>query len=118
MEGVNPRTEAREARDHLEPLEIHVFVCWSGKTCPTKGSRELVGHLRELITARGLQNTVRVTKSGCLSLCDIGPNLVVYPEGVWYSGVQARDLEEILECHILQGKPVARLLTPRKARAG
>ena len=118
MGGVNPPTDARAPRDHLEPAEIHAFVCHWGKTCPAKGSQELVGHLRDKLAARGLQHKVRVTKSGCLSLCDIGPNLVIYPGGVWYSGVQARDLDEILQSHILQGKPVGRLLTPRKAGAG
>ncbi len=117
MEAVKPNPEGREARDHLVPVRAHVFVCHAGKTCPTKGSRELVEHLRDLLAARGMQDAVRVTKSGCLVLCDIGPNLVVYPQGVWYSGVRQGDLQEIMESHLLGGHPVQRLLTPRKGGA-
>ena len=101
---------AREPRDHVKPYTRHVFVCYSGKTCPTKGSQDLVGKLRDMLESRGLKDTVKVTKSGCLSLCDIGPNMVIYPEGVWYSGVSAGDLEEILKSHLIGGKPVRRLI--------
>ncbi len=100
----------REPRDHVKEYARHVFVCYSGKTCPTKGSQELVGVLRDMLAASGLKDAVRVTKSGCLSLCDIGPNMVVYPEGVWYSGVQLADLEEIVQTHLVGGKPVKRLM--------
>ena len=108
MEAINQT--AREPRDHVKHYTRHVFVCFSGKTCPTKGSQDLVEPLREMLAARGLKDVIRVTKSGCLSLCDIGPNMVVYPEGVWYSGVRKADLQEIVQRHLVGGKPVARLI--------
>ena len=104
---------SRPPRDHVKPCRLQVFVCYSGKICPTKASQDLVGALRELLAKRGLQDDIRVTKSGCLSLCDIGPNMVIYPQGVWYSGVRRQDLEEIVENHLVHGKPVARLLSPQ-----
>ena len=99
-----------EKRDFVRPYRRHVFVCHWGKVCPTKGSQDLVGLLRDLLEARGLSEEVPVTKSGCLDLCDIGPTMVVYPEGVWYSAVKPADLEEIVESHLVEGKPVARLM--------
>ena len=102
--------KSRERRDHVKPYTRHVFLCYSGKTCPTKGSQELVGRLRAMLESRRLKDAVKVTKSGCLSLCDIGPNMVIYPDGVWYSGVTPADLEEILERHLIKGKPVRRLM--------
>jgi (2Fe-2S) ferredoxin len=55
---------------------------------------------------------VRVNKSGCLDRCAAGPVAVVYPEGVWYSFVDAQDIDEIVESHLKNGKVVERLLTP------
>ncbi len=102
-----------ERSDYLKPYRAHVFVCHWGKDCPGRGSAKHVEVLRDMLEKRGLQDTVQVVKSGCLDLCDIGPNMVVYPEGVWYSNVQTQDLEEIVQSHLVAGKPVARLLSPR-----
>ncbi len=66
--------------------------------------------LRKEIAARGLVNDVQLTTCGSLGLCERGPNLVVYPEGVWYSGVKPEDVPEIVESHFKQGRPVARLV--------
>jgi (2Fe-2S) ferredoxin len=76
----------------------HVFVCTSGETCPTQGDVEaFVKALREGVRGANLQGEVRVNKAGCFSQCGHGPIVVVYPENVWYAGVQAGDLKEILE---------------------
>src|SRR5215468_9434028 len=78
----------------------HVFVCTSGDTCPQQGDVEkFVKVLR-----------AGAVKAGCFSQCGHGPMIVVYPENVWYGGVQESDLQEILESHILGGRPVKRLL--------
>ncbi len=90
--------------------ENHVFVCTSGETCPTQGDVEAyVKVLRAGVQKAGKQIEVRVNKAGCFSQCGHGPMIVFYPENVWYSGVQASDLDEILSSHILGGKPVERL---------
>ncbi len=88
----------------------HVFVCTSGETCPTQGDVEkFVKVLRDGARAAGRQQDVRVNKAGCFSQCGHGPMIVVYPDDVWYHGVQASDLPEILQSHIIGGVPVERL---------
>jgi nitrite reductase/ring-hydroxylating ferredoxin subunit/(2Fe-2S) ferredoxin len=88
----------------------HVFVCTSGETCPTQGDVErFVKILRDGARQAKGQTEVRINKAGCFSQCGHGPMMVVYPENVWYAGVQESDLPEILESHILGGRPVERL---------
>ncbi|OGK96185.1 MAG: hypothetical protein A3I14_14160 [Candidatus Rokubacteria bacterium RIFCSPLOWO2_02_FULL_73_56] len=88
----------------------HVFVCTSGDTCPTQGDVEaFVKELRGEVARAGLTDDVRINKAGCLSQCGWGPMLVVYPDDVWYCGVQAADLGEIFRSHIAGGAPVERL---------
>ena len=88
----------------------HVFVCTSGETCPTQGDVEaFVKTLRDGVRGANLHGEVRVNKAGCFSQCGHGPMVVVYPENVWYAGVQAGDLKEILSSHIVEGRPVERL---------
>ena len=91
--------------------ERHVFVCTSGDTCPTQADVEgYVKTLRAGAQKAGLKTDVRVNKAGCFSQCGHGPMIVFYPENVWYAGVQESDLEEILNSHIIGGRPVERLL--------
>ena len=88
----------------------HVFVCTSGETCPTQGDPEkFVKTLRAGVQKANRQADVRVNKAGCFSQCGHGPMIVIYPENVWYAGVQESDLEEILTSHIIGGFPVERL---------
>ena len=91
--------------------EQHVFVCTSGETCPEQGDTEkFVKILRERSKQIGRPTDVRINKAGCFSQCGHGPMIVVYPDNVWYAGVQESDLQEILESHILGGVPVKRLV--------
>ena len=88
----------------------HVFVCTSGETCPTQGNVEqFVKYLRGEAAKAGLKDNVRINKAGCFSQCGHGPMMVVYPDDVWYCGVQEADLPDIFESHIVGGKPVDRL---------
>jgi (2Fe-2S) ferredoxin len=90
--------------------EKHVFVCTTGSTCPTQGDTEAyVKSMRAAIARSGLHERIRINKSGCFSQCGNGPMIVVYPENVWYAGVRAEDLEEIVESHLIGGRPVERL---------
>ena len=89
----------------------HVFVCTSGDDCPSRGDVEQhVKFLRAEALRAGLKTDVRINKAGCFSQCGHGPMIVVYPDNVWYAGVQESDLQEILDSHILGGKPVQRLI--------
>jgi (2Fe-2S) ferredoxin len=67
---------------------------------------------KQKLNAMGLKGRVRANRSGCLDQCEHGPNIVVYPEGVWYGGVKLEDMDEIIESHILGNRPVERLITP------
>jgi nitrite reductase/ring-hydroxylating ferredoxin subunit/(2Fe-2S) ferredoxin len=90
--------------------DCHVFVCTSGETCPTQGDTErFVKVLRDGVRATNRQVEVRINKAGCFSQCGHGPMIVVYPDNVWYAGVQESDLAEILDSHIIGGRPVERL---------
>ncbi len=89
----------------------HVFVCTTGGTCPTQGDTEaFVKQMRAAVSKADLHTEIRINKSGCFSQCGNGPMVVVYPEDVWYAGVKAEDLEDIVQSHLLGGKPVERLL--------
>lgn len=70
----------------------------------------MIDELRRQIVAQGLGNDAQITTCGSLGLCERGPNMVVYPEGVWYSDVRAEDVREIVDSHFRQGRPVSRLV--------
>jgi nitrite reductase/ring-hydroxylating ferredoxin subunit/(2Fe-2S) ferredoxin len=90
--------------------ERHVFVCTSGETCPEQGDTEkFVRILRERAKQMGRPGDVRINKAGCFSQCGRGPMIVLYPDDVWYAGVQESDLDEIFTSHIVGGRPVERL---------
>ena len=98
----------------MEPFRLHVFVCDQKKPegvpcCAARGSEKVMDALRREVAACGLDNEVQVTACGSLGLCERGPNLVVYPEGVWYSNVTVEDATEIVREHFQEGRVVARL---------
>ena len=104
----------------MEPFRYHVYVCDQQKAegvpcCTACGSRGMIEELRREIMAQGLGNDVQITTCGSLGLCERGPNMVVYPEGVWYSGVRAEDVREIVDSHFRQGRPVSRLVNSDRA---
>lgn len=89
----------------------HVFVCTTGETCPAQGDVEsYVKQLRAEVARAGLAVDVRINRAGCFAQCGFGPMMVVYPDDVWYAGVQATDLPEIFTSHLVGGTPVARLV--------
>ncbi len=87
----------------------HVLVC-GGTGCTSNKSMEIIRVLKEEIAARGIEDKVRVVMTGCFGLCAKGPIMVIYPEGTFYHSISSDDVKEIVETHILGGKPVARLL--------
>jgi (2Fe-2S) ferredoxin/predicted O-methyltransferase YrrM len=99
----------------MEPFCFHLFVCTQQKpegvpSCPANGSIAFLNELDREIQACGFGGDVQVTTCGCMGLCEEGPVMVVYPEGVWYRRVQASDIPEIVGQHLLEGKPVDRLI--------
>lgn len=98
----------------MEPFRYHVYVCDQKKPdgapcCSAQGSAATIEVLRREIAKNGLLDVVHVTVSGSLGLCGRGPNMVVYPEGVWYSAVRPEDVVEIVREHFVAGQPVQRL---------
>jgi (2Fe-2S) ferredoxin/SAM-dependent methyltransferase len=99
----------------MEPFRFHIFVCTQQKpegnaSCSASGSMAVMKDLDREIQERGIGNDVQLTTCGCLGLCDEGPIMVVYPEGVWYRRVQPSDVPEIVSKHLVNGKPVDRLV--------
>ncbi len=94
----------------MTQYEKHVFVCTYGPYCPFDGDTEgLLKRLKQRVAEAGLGSQVRINRAGCLNHCGHGPNVVVYPDGVWYCGVQAGDADELFEEHIVHDRPVERL---------
>ncbi|MBK9143169.1 MAG: (2Fe-2S) ferredoxin domain-containing protein [Candidatus Melainabacteria bacterium] len=100
----------------MDIFDKHVFVCTTGKTCPEQGAEAVLSALRKAIFDRGLKDRIRINKSGCFDQCGNGPMIVVYPEAVWYSHVEVEDVNEIVESHLLGGKPVERLFYDGRGR--
>jgi (2Fe-2S) ferredoxin len=71
---------------------------------------DIVREMRQEIAALGLKKQIRINKSGCLDQCGNGPMVVVYPDAIWYAHVQPSDCHEIVQSHLLNDKPVERLL--------
>jgi (2Fe-2S) ferredoxin len=100
----------------MEHIKKHVFVCINQRPpdhpmgcCQSKGSIEILQALGEAVQTSALAATTAVSGSTCLGPCTLGATIVVYPEGVWYQGVTASDVPEIVESHLKDGEPVERL---------
>ncbi len=87
----------------------NVLVC-GGTGCTSSNSGEIIAALEREIAAKGLEKEVEVIKTGCFGLCALGPIMIVYPEGSFYSMVKVEDIPEIVEEHLLKGRIVKRLL--------
>ncbi len=90
-------------------IRTHVLVC-GGTGCTSSGSVKIQDALNSEIAARGLEEEVKVVGTGCFGLCALGPIMIVYPEGTFYSCVTPEDVPEIVEEHFLKGRPVERLV--------
>ncbi len=90
-------------------IRTHVLVC-GGTGCTSSGSMKIGDALEQKLTEKGLQDEVQVVRTGCFGLCALGPVMIVYPEGTFYSRVELSDVDEIVEEHLLKGRPVERLV--------
>ncbi len=87
----------------------HVLVC-GGTGCTSSHSNEIIEALESELKAKGLENEIKVIRTGCFGLCALGPIMIVYPEGCFYSEVKVEDIPEIVEEHLLKGRMVKRLI--------
>ena len=103
----------------MAKFERHIFICTNQRPeghprgcCSPSGEGDLHRLFKMKLAQRGIKGTVRANKSGCLDQCEIGPTVVVYPEAVWYGHVTPEDVDEIIDSHIIGGRPVERLIIP------
>ncbi|MBR1810369.1 MAG: NADH-quinone oxidoreductase subunit NuoF [Clostridia bacterium] len=94
----------------------HVLVC-GGTGCTSSHSPEIIEALNAQLKEKGLESEVQVVRTGCFGLCSLGPIMIVYPEGCFYSQVKVDDVPEIVEEHLLKGRIVRRLLYSETAQA-
>lgn len=100
-------------------FERHIFTCINERDdsdargcCAARGGIEVAAWFKAEGKARNWKGRVRANKAGCLDACELGPVVVIYPEGVWYSPHTQEDVREICEEHVEGGRVVERLLTP------
>ena len=105
-------------------FQKHIFICINQRNaddkkrcCSSKGSLDLLDHLKGRIHEMGLKSKIRVNKAGCLDACSKGPTLVIYPDEIWYAPRTKEDMEEILLKHIQGNTPVERLILHFKKKS-
>ena len=124
----NPQELRALAPVTMAPIRHHVFVC-TGKSCSSRDSAEVKDAFERELCARGVlfgreakgknpHGSIVVTECASVGFCSIGPAVMVYPDGVWYAQVQAADVREIIEEHLLGGRVVERLALLRVPAAG
>ena len=90
-------------------VRSHVLIC-GGTGCTSSKSVEIKNAMEAEIIANGLQDEVSVVMTGCFGLCALGPIMIVYPEGTFYSNVTVADVPELVSEHLLKGRPLERLV--------
>lgn len=105
------------------PYRCHVFVCTNRRPdgspkgcCASKGGEEVRIALKHELDAAGVDAT-RINAAGCLDACSDGVAVVIYPEGVWYRAVNVADARDIVRSHLVEGRPVERLLLRRSGQS-
>jgi len=100
----------------MKRFEKHIFVCENKRPtedtrgcCFDKGSAAVRELFKTRIKELGLKSEVRANVSGCLDACEFGVTVLVYPEQIWYGGVTIDDVEEIIQEHIINNRPIERL---------
>jgi len=103
----------------MAKFQHHVFICINERDpsdargcCASKDGAEVAAAFKQKLYERGLKRIVRPNKAGCLDQCSRGVAVVVYPEAVWYGGVTPDDVDEIIDEHLVGGRPVDRLVIP------
>jgi len=96
---------------------LHAFMCTNQRaeddprgSCAARGAVELQDYFKSQAKRAGAIKGVRINKAGCLDRCELGPVIVIYPEGVWYYADSKADIDEIVDSHLVHGKPVERLM--------
>ena len=106
---------AENSQEQEQFYKSHIFVCTNQRpaghpkgSCAEKGSEKLRNYMK--VRAKELGVSGRVNSAGCMERCELGPVMVIYPEGTWYSYRDAADIDEILTTHVVGGGRVERLM--------
>ncbi len=97
------------------PYEKHIFICTNQRgegqrmCCGEKQGTDLIAAFKQAVKEKKIPVQIRVQRAGCFDICELGPNVIVYPEGVYYGKVSLADVAEIVEEHLLNNRPVERL---------
>ena len=97
-------------------FDIHIFVCTNQRTgterlsCGEAHGMDLVTEFKKQTKDLKTDLKIRAQRAGCLGICDFGPTVAFYPEGIFYVNVKKEDVTEIIQSHIINKKPVERLL--------
>jgi (2Fe-2S) ferredoxin len=97
-------------------FQHHVFFCINERNdgracCADRNAQALQEYAKKRLKTLNMNGPgkIRINKAGCLDRCEEGPVLVVYPEGIWYTYIDQEDIDEIVDSHLVAGKPVERL---------
>ncbi len=93
----------------MEHIRAHVLIC-AGTGCVSSGSKKVEAAFREELAQKGLDKEVKIIETGCHGFCEMGPLVIIYPEGTFYVRVQETDVAELVETHLYKGRIVERLL--------
>ncbi|MBX3413928.1 MAG: (2Fe-2S) ferredoxin domain-containing protein [Pirellulales bacterium] len=103
----------------MPKFTCHLFVCCNRREpghsrgcCDPEGSEELRNRFKSELKKRGLGPLVRANSAGCLDQCEQGPVLVIYPQEIWYGGVQLEDVSRIIEETVIGGRVIEELRIP------
>ena len=99
----------------MDTTRCHVLVC-TGAGCVASGSMQVLEALRTEVEKRGLSKECKVIETGCLGPCAVGPVAVIYPDGVFYQGLEAADAAEVVEEHLLKGRSLTAWSTGSRRR--
>jgi len=89
--------------------KAHIMVC-GGQGCISSNCRDVVDAIKESIAKNGLEEKTKIVLTGCMGPCDMGPVMIIYPDGTFYRRVKPKDAAAIIEEHVMKGNPVTRLL--------
>lgn len=98
----------------METYRSHVMIC-GGTGCHSSGSADIIKNFETQIKEKGLDKEVKIVRTGCFGLCEVGPIVVIYPEGAFYSHITPEDVNEIVEEHLVKGRIVQHLLYHEKS---
>ena len=105
----------------MKRFEKHIFICENVRPeehprgcCSEKGSKELRKSFKKKLKKLGLNIDIRANAAGCLDACEHGTTVLIYPEQIWYGRVTENDVDEIIQKHLIENKPVERLLIKDK----